>query len=402
MKKNLMKSAALLLAVMMLAGALSGCGLDRDAEVAIKMGKENIYLDEVKLYVYSSQLEMESTYSIYIQYLYQDAKSFFEAPINSSSETTFWEYNLTRACAQIYQTKVLNKEAAKAGVTLTADEQKKVDEAYKSFVASYPALIRKAGASDELVRTFITENAIANKYYTVMTEGYPTDYNEEDVIGKRFCGVYIQALTVKAEEKDEADGGEDTESAAADASTEEAKEELYTEEELQAHLDAAMEKAMELLKQSQKPSDVVEAFKDDLTVSASTISSRVVTKATSSNETYPYYEKAWAMSTGDYTSFTAKDANDVMTGYLLYMEDDNDEDARTSAIESLYISRRADIFEEKYAELTSKTYKDFDVYTSVVASILYPGDLLSSSSATGTTAAPTTAAATEEATATEK
>ncbi|MBO7364628.1 MAG: hypothetical protein J6U26_04775 [Lachnospiraceae bacterium] len=427
MKKHVLKIAAALVAAVMLVSAFSGCGLNRSEEIVVRMKDEDIYMDEVKLYIYQSQLEMEDAYSIYIQYLYSDAKAFWDAEVSQNSGTTYWEYNLTRAISQLYQVKVLSKEAKKAGVTLTEEEQASVDAAYTSFTKSYGNMIRKSGASADTVRRFITENALANKYYGIMTEGYATDYTDEEVRGKRFYGVYIQALTVKPAPDEDEDEGEDTpaesaaptesaapeesaaptESAAPEESaaptesvapTEAPEEEKFTDEEQQANLDAAMKKAEALIKEGKTPSEVTEEFKDDMTVTAANISSRVVTKATSQDSTYPYYEKAWGMSKGDTLSFIQDDANGVKTAYILYMEDDDDQDSKASSIDSLYLSRRAQIFKEKYTELTSGAYRKFDVYTTTIGTVVYSSDPLTGTPAAPTippsTSAPTTAAPT--------
>ena len=182
------------------------------------------------------------------------------------------------------QTKVLNKYAAGEKITLTADEQARVDALIEEFPEKYAKVLEASGASDELVKKFMNENAIANKVYAQIIAGIDTTMDPDEMLRKRVNGVSLYASIYKPRENEE-----------------EALEK-FTNEERAANLDEIYEKVQQDINDGMSYDDIVEKYKDEENVSVSALSDFSVSSkdaAEEGAELKEYKQLAWTLKEGE-------------------------------------------------------------------------------------------------------
>ncbi len=181
MKKRV---AVLILAVLMAASVLGGCASGKTnpskygtTAIAVFEG-ETIYLDELNYYVRKSQYENEQWG--YLEYMgakkWDDEISFYNV-MTIVPKDSLVESAMT-GLRQIY---VLCKEAEKAGVTLTADDQAKVSAAVEKFLTQTDEeLLAYIPLSEERLTEIYTRNALAAKMYQEFSAGVDTTVSDEE------------------------------------------------------------------------------------------------------------------------------------------------------------------------------------------------------------------------------
>ena len=149
---------------------------------------------------------------------------------------------------------------------------------------------------------------------------------------------------------------------------------------------AALEKALQLIKDGNTASEVVGLFANDVTVNVSTLSTVEVSPENAKPEEEAdfteYKQLAWSMSTGQIESriFTNDSGSEV--GYVLRCENDDDPDLRKTAEDQELETRKSALFAEKIQDLVKK-YPTFHVYTEKVSNIKYKSSILGSITVTG-------------------
>ena len=406
---RIMKYAAAALAAATAVSTLGGCEqLEKKAPedtVAVSFGDTNIMLDEVTYMIRS----MEYTYESYF------GSNICGNDMGDGSGMTVGDYNKQMSLSQLRQTLVLNEYAKKNGIELSDDQKAKVDEAIEKLQTESEDYLEAVGATDELIEKTYTENAIANLVYMDLVADVDTTVGDDEFLRKKIAYVKLtpseltettaadEATTEVSSDEDsseEASSIEDTEAesesaskdvttsteeassenASTDAvSTEEASSENVSElsseastedstevetlsEEEQERQDAMNDAADKILKEFEEGNDAADFISDYQNDSHFTATNSEI--SISEDGTAVYNAAAWALATDECTVYRSDDGSI----YIIRCLDDNDEEARQSAIDSEIESRKTALFSEKYAEIqddSSKFKVDEDVIDTI-------------------------------------
>lgn len=401
---RIMKYAAAAFAAATAVSTLGGCEqLEKKAPedtVAVSFGDTNIMLDEVTYMIRS----MEYTYESYF------GSNICGNDMGDGSGMTVGDYIKQMSLSQLRQTLVLNEYAKKNGIELSDDQKAKVDEAIEKLQTESEDYLDAVGATDELIEKTYTENAIANLVYMDLVADVDTTVGDDEFLRKKIAYVKLtpseltettaanEATTEVSSDEDsseEASSIENTEaeseSASKDvttsteeassekASTEEASSENVSElsseastedstevetlsEEEQERQDAMNDAADKILKEFEEGNDAADFISDYQNDSHFTATNSEI--SISEDGTAVYNAAAWALATDECTVYRSDDGSI----YIIRCLDDNDEEARQSAIDSEIESRKTALFSEKYAEIqddSSKFKVDEDVIDTI-------------------------------------
>ena len=411
---RIMKYAAAALAAATAVSTLGGCEqLEKKAPedtVAVSFGDTNIMLDEVTYMIRS----MEYTYESYF------GSNICSNDMGDGSGMTVGDYIKQMSLSQLRQTLVLNEYAKKNGIELSDDQKAKVDEAIEKLQTEAEDYLDAVGATDELIEKTYTENAIANLVYMDLVADVDTTVGDDEFLRKKIAYVKLtpseltettaadEATTEVSSDEDsseEASSIENTETesesvskdvttsteeassenASTDAasteavSTEEASSENVSEisseastedstevetlsEEEQERQDAMNDAADKILKEFEEGNDAADFISDYQNDSHFTATNSEI--SISEDGTAVYNAAAWALATDECTVYRSDDGSI----YIIRCLDDNDEEARQSAIDSEIESRKTALFSEKYAEIqddSSKFKVDEDVIDTI-------------------------------------
>lgn len=411
---RIMKYAAAALAAATAVSTLGGCEqLENKAPedtVAVSFGDTNIMLDEVTYMIRS----MEYTYESYF------GSNICSNDMGDGSGMTVGDYIKQMSLSQLRQTLVLNEYAKKNGIELSDDQKAKVDEAIEKLQTESEDYLDAVGATDELIEKTYTENAIANLVYMDLVADVDTTVGDDEFLRKKIAYVKLtpseltettaadEATTEVSSDEDsseEASSIENTETesesvskdvttsteeassenASTDAasteavSTEEASSENVSElsseastedstevetlsEEEQERQDAMNDAADKILKEFEEGNDAADFISDYQNDSHFTATNSEI--SISEDGTAVYNAAAWALATDECTVYRSDDGSI----YIIRCLDDNDEEARQSAIDSEIESRKTALFSEKYAEIqddSSKFKVDEDVIDTI-------------------------------------
>lgn len=408
-----MKYAAAALAAATAVSTLGGCEqLEQKTPqdtVAVTFGDTNVMLDEVTYMIRA----MEYTYESYF------GSNICSNDMGDGSGMTVGDYIKQMSLSQLRQTLVLNEYAQQNGIELSDAQKTKVDEAIEKLKEEGEDYLNAIGATDELIEKTYTENAIANLVYMELVADVDTTVGDDEFLRKKIAYVKLTPSelteTTAAEDSttmletesgsdeetsetgleetpsehisDEAASGEDdTEEVSAEKETERASDteavseagnesdtevlngfeesteaETLSEEEKERQ-DAMNAAADEILKQFEDGSDAADFISDYQNDSHFTATNSEI--SISEEGTAVYNAAAWALSTDECTVYNSDDGSI----YIIRCLDDNDEEARQSAIDSEIESRKTALFEEKYSEIqdaSSKFKVDQDVLDAI-------------------------------------
>ena len=406
---RIMKYAAAALAAATAVSTLGGCEqLEKKAPedtVAVSFGDTNIMLDEVTYMIRS----MEYTYESYF------GSNICGNDMGDGSGMTVGDYIKQMSLSQLRQTLVLNEYAKKNGIELSDDQKAKVDEAIEKLQTESEDYLEAVGATDELIEKTYTENAIANLVYMDLVADVDTTVGDDEFLRKKIAYVKLtpseltettaadEATTEVSSDEDsseEASSIETTEAESESASkdvttsteeassekasteavsTEEASSENVSElsseastedstevetlsEEEQERQDAMNDAADKILKEFEEGNDAADFISDYQNDSHFTATNSEI--SISEDGTAVYNAAAWALATDECTVYRSDDGSI----YIIRCLDDNDEEARQSAIDSEIESRKTALFSEKYAEIqddSSKFKVDEDVIDTI-------------------------------------
>lgn len=402
---RIMKYAAAALAAATAVSTLGGCEqLEKKAPedtVAVSFGDTNIMLDEVTYMIRS----MEYTYESYF------GSNICGNDMGDGSGMTVGDYIKQMFLSQLRQTLVLNEYAKKNGIELSDDQKAKVDEAIEKLQTESEDYLEAVGATDELIEKTYTENAIANLVYMDLVADVDTTVGDDEFLRKKIAYVKLtpseltettaadEATTEVSSDEDsseEASSIENTEAESESASkdvttsteeassekastkavsTEEASSEKASElssedstevetlsEEEQERQDAMNDAADKILKEFEEGNDAADFISDYQNDSHFTATNSEI--SISEDGTAVYNAAAWALATDECTVYRSDDGSI----YIIRCLDDNDEEARQSAIDSEIESRKTALFSEKYAEIqddSSKFKVDEDVIDTI-------------------------------------
>ena len=406
---RIMKYAAAALAAATAVSTLGGCEqLEKKAPedtVAVSFGDTNIMLDEVTYMIRS----MEYTYESYF------GSNICGNDMGDGSGMTVGDYIKQMSLSQLRQTLVLNEYAKKNGIELSDDQKAKVDEAIEKLQTESEDYLEAVGATDELIEKTYTENAIANLVYMDLVADVDTTVGDDEFLRKKIAYVKLtpseltettaadEATTEVSSDEDSSEEASSIENTEAESesvskdvttsteeassekasteavSTEEASSENVSElsseastedstevetlsEEEQERQDAMNDAADKILKEFEEGNDAADFISDYQNDSHFTATNSEI--SISEDGTAVYNAAAWALATDECTVYRSDDGSI----YIIRCLDDNDEEARQSAIDSEIESRKTALFSEKYAEIqddSSKFKVDEDVIDTI-------------------------------------
>lgn len=406
---RIMKYAAAALAAATAVSTLGGCEqLEKKAPedtVAVSFGDTNIMLDEVTYMIRS----MEYTYESYF------GSNICGNDMGDGSGMTVGDYIKQMSLSQLRQTLVLNEYAKKNGIELSDDQKAKLDEAIEKLQTESEDYLEAVGATDELIEKTYTENAIANLVYMDLVADVDTTVGDDEFLRKKIAYVKLtpseltettaadEATTEVSSDEDsseEASSIENTEAESesvskdvttsteeassekasteavstgeassenvsklsSEASTEDSTEVETLSEEEQERQDAMNDAADKILKAFEEGNDAADFISDYQNDSHFTATNSEI--SISEDGTAVYNAAAWALATDECTVYRSDDGSI----YIIRCLDDNDEEARQSAIDSEIESRKTALFSEKYAEIqddSSKFKVDEDVIDTI-------------------------------------
>lgn len=406
---RIMKYAAAALAAATAVSTLGGCEqLEKKAPedtVAVSFGDTNIMLDEITYMIRS----MEYTYESYF------GSNICGNDMGDGSGMTVGDYIKQMSLSQLRQTLVLNEYAKKNGIELSDDQKAKVDEAIEKLQTESEDYLEAVGATDELIEKTYTENAIANLVYMDLVADVDTTVGDDEFLRKKIAYVKLtpseltettaadEATTEVSSDEDsseEASSIENTEAESesvskdvttsteeassekasteavstgeassenvsklsSEASTEDSTEVETLSEEEQKRQDAMNDAADKILKEFEEGNDAADFISDYQNDSHFTATNSEI--SISEDGTAVYNAAAWALATDECTVYRSDDGSI----YIIRCLDDNDEEARQSAIDSEIESRKTALFSEKYAEIqddSSKFKVDEDVIDTI-------------------------------------
>lgn len=406
---RIMKYAAAALAAATAVSTLGGCEqLEKKAPedtVAVSFGDTNIMLDEVTYMIRS----MEYTYESYF------GSNICGNDMGDGSGMTVGDYIKQMSLSQLRQTLVLNEYAKKNGIELSDDQKAKVDEAIEKLQTEAEDYLDAVGATDELIEKTYTENAIANLVYMDLVADVDTTVGDDEFLRKKIAYVKLtpseltettaadEATTEVSSDEDsseeassienteaesesaskdvttsteeassenastdaastEAASSENVSELSSEASTEDSTEVETLSEEEQERQDAMNDAADKILKEFEEGNDAADFISDYQNDSHFTATNSEI--SISEDGTAVYNAAAWALATDECTVYRSDDGSI----YIIRCLDDNDEEARQSAIDSEIESRKTALFSEKYAEIqddSSKFKVDEDVIDTI-------------------------------------
>ena len=395
---RIMKYAAAALAAATAVSTLGGCEqLEKKAPedtVAVSFGDTNIMLDEVTYMIRS----MEYTYESYF------GSNICGNDMGDGSGMTVGDYIKQMSLSQLRQTLVLNEYAKKNGIELSDDQKAKLDEAIEKLQTESEDYLEAVGATDELIEKTYTENAIANLVYMDLVADVDTTVGDDEFLRKKIAYVKLtpseltettaadEATTEVSSDEDsseEASSIENTEAESesvskdvttsteeassekasteavsteeassenvselsSEASTEDSTEAETLSEEEQERQDAMNDAADKILKEFEEGNDAADFISDYQNDSHFTATNSEI--SISEDGTAVYNAAAWALATDECTVYRSDDGSI----YIIRCLDDNDEEARQSAIDSEIESRKTALFSEKYAEIQDDSSK---------------------------------------------
>ena len=401
---RIMKYAAAALAAATAVSTLGGCEqLEKKAPedtVAVSFGDTNIMLDEITYMIRS----MEYTYESYF------GSNICGNDMGDGSGMTVGDYIKQMSLSQLRQTLVLNEYAKKNGIELSDDQKAKVDEAIEKLQTESEDYLEAVGATDELIEKTYTENAIANLVYMDLVADVDTTVGDDEFLRKKIAYVKLtpseltettaadEATTEVSSDEDsseeassienteaesesvskdvttsteeassekastEAVSSENVSELSSEASTEDSTEAETLSEEEQERQDAMNDAADKILKEFEEGNDAADFISDYQNDSHFTATNSEI--SISEDGTAVYNAAAWALATDECTVYRSDDGSI----YIIRCLDDNDEEARQSAIDSEIESRKTALFSEKYAEIqddSSKFKVDEDVIDTI-------------------------------------
>ena len=409
---RIMKYAAAALAAATAVSTLGGCEqLEKKAPedtVAVSFGDTNIMLDEVTYMIRS----MEYTYESYF------GSNICSNDMGDGSGMTVGDYIKQMSLSQLRQTLVLNEYAKKNGIELSDDQKAKVDEAIEKLQTEAEDYLDAVGATDELIEKTYTENAIANLVYMDLVADVDTTVGDDEFLRKKIAYVKLtpseltettaadEATTEASSEEESSEevssieenteaesesaskdvttsteeassekasteavsteeaSSENVSKLSSEASTEDSTESETLSEEEQERQDAMNDAADKILKEFEEGNDAADFISDYQNDSHFTATNSEI--SISEDGTAVYNAAAWALATDECTVYKSDDGSI----YIIRCIDDNDEEARQSAIDSEIESRKTALFSEKYAEIQDESSK-FKVDEDVIDTIRF-------------------------------
>ena len=187
-----MKRYLYVLAVLMLAFVMCGCGSKNDEDtgkpVVLRYNGEDIYLDEVYIYAETVRESYEEKYGtdVWKQSIQSDDGLEINAVDAAKRE----------AISKLIKTKTLITKSGEYGISLTTSEQKEQEKAAQEF---YDILtdeqINKVGLEEPTVARVLCESALADKIYGYIMKQSSTEISDEEARMSTFYDMFFECYS---------------------------------------------------------------------------------------------------------------------------------------------------------------------------------------------------------------
>lgn len=339
MKRIGKRGMAFIAAAALTTVSITGCGTQLSSDVIASYGDQMIGKEEAEFYARYQQYSTE-----YMYLMYGSDPTGIWSQVDQTTSKTYQEQAKEQALTMVLQTEILNEKAASDGITLTEEEQKKVEEGVKQIMQAEP-IVEACGLTEETAKSIVTKNALANKEYEAMVADIDTNVDENEVLHKTMEQISIR------EKQDTTE----TSTQASSESTELTEEEKERSQKVSAAIGQLAQTIQSALEQGATLEEVVEAYNEkEFNGITFTVAKRDAF-ALGKDDSDIYTEQAMAMT---------KDQVIVASGngvtYVVRCIADKDEEGTNNAIETELNKRRSEMFQEKYEEL-KKSAKKFTV-----------------------------------------
>lgn len=337
------KGIAVLVAGLMLAGSLTGCGkgnaLDGAQTVAVMDETTNVPLGEVSLLLRYQQAQMESYYGSMLGMTNVYGQDL------SGTGTIYGETAKQSLMEQFNQMYVLEAEAAGYGVELTDEEKTAISDAAAKFMKENSAEVQKTlGVDEAMVEHVLTLMTIQEKMYAPLTADVDTVVSDEEAAQKRIA--YVLVSTAGTEQDEDGNTIDLTE-----------EEKAAKKQELQDILDAA--------KESGDLKAAVEAANENRDENSKLTASEATYGADSTTPVEEVRTAADALKDGELASIIETDSG----YYAVQMLSTFDQEATDSKKEAIVTERKNTLYQEKCAELEEK--HSFETKDDVLAQLTF-------------------------------
>ncbi len=387
MKKVWKKGAALALAAVMCAGALSGCGKKSEGISAFTYNGKKVDADFANFALRYEQSKVDDLYAYYGSMMQQDIWAMDDG---QGLGISTWDNFKANIGEDIEKMLLAEDHAADYDVSLTDDEKKAISDAAAQFIANNDEkALASMSATQETVERYLTLCAIKAKVEVGMTADVDTNVSDEEAAQRTVDYIRytptteaesetetemaateadvenavqteadVQALTegetsvveTEASSKTKSSDTEKAETEAAQAETEVAQAPEETESE-----DPAMAEAKaKYHEMAQKQLDEITSGKTDFEAAAAAVTEEAVTGVTNSSFTFgkddTYPDAAIIEATNDLEDGTVVDhiveAGDSF--YILFVKAAFDKEATEDKKEEIVTQRKQDKIDEIY------------------------------------------------------
>lgn len=355
MKRRIRLLAGIILSVAMMAGMLTGCA--NNIRAAVQVGDEKVTEEEAKFCLYSAQYETEENAQVDIAYSFGDPMTYWNSEY---LYTTYAELTKSFVMEEIIQTKVLVSYANANGIKLDAADEAKIQATADEYMTR-EFVLKASGADEALVKKVLTENAIANKVFSILSADVDTTF-DDSVIRHRNDGVFITAIATDADENE------------------------ISVDDQKANVTEALKKVQSLFDEGKTYEEIQEACAEEELVNVTAIGEFPVAAADmepdAEGKISPFYQFVWDIPEGETQDAVLEVNEDTFYGYLVTCISADDEEYKNSAKEEVMDTRRNDAFSAAYADIFAK-YGKFHVYNDIwdninIESMMYPNPLLQS------------------------
>ncbi|MCI5503511.1 MAG: hypothetical protein SPI87_05040 [Anaerobutyricum sp.] len=365
MKNKLTRMVAILLALVMVIGVMSGCGnsggkgekTSNGNKVLFSYDGTDVTLKKAWIYGKMTAAQYESYYTSYF------GENFWTMDMGTDDEgnaTTFEDYVKEQVVTQIKQVIVLNNKAEEVECSLTDEDKEQCAEYAKAFAEdeSGKAILAECGATEEDMQEIYEENALASKVQEYMIKD--TDTNVSDDEARKTTISRVVFATTKTDD----DGN------TVDMTDDEKAQVLATAQAAQEELKAG--KSIADIAEAQEYTNIDETF------------------AAGESEEGEAFEKMLAgMKDGDIT----QEVQECDNGYVIaQLTAYTDADATAENKETIIAERQQEKFKEVYDEWTKDLEAEWS-YKEDVDQELWAELVLRSEDSTATEAAEETTAA---------
>ncbi len=336
MRRTGKRGVALMVAAVLTAASMTGCTTQLSSDVIASYGEQTIGRTEAEFYARYQQYSTEYMYLMYGS----DPTGLWQQTDQTTSKT-YEDEAKERALAAVLQTEILNEKAIADGITLTEEEQKKVEEGVQQIMQAEP-VVEACGLTEEVAKSIVTKNAMANKQYQAMVADIDTNIDENEVLHKT-----MEQISIREKQEQTTEASTET--------TELTEEEKQHDQKVSEVVGGLAEAIKSALEQGATLDEIVETYNEKESNGITVTVAKRDAFALGKDDSDIYTEQAMAMTKNQVITASG----DGVT-YIVRCTSEKDEEGTNQAIEQELNNRRSAMFEEKYEEL-KKSAKKFKV-----------------------------------------